>query len=41
MLGADYYETDVERGELFVEGEVPIGIRENTTIHCLLFDTTS
>jgi glucose-1-phosphate adenylyltransferase len=32
MLGADYYETDVERGELLMEGKVPIGIGENTTI---------
>jgi glucose-1-phosphate adenylyltransferase len=32
MLGADYYETAVERGELLAEGKVPIGIGENTTI---------
>jgi glucose-1-phosphate adenylyltransferase len=32
MLGADYYETDAERGELLTEGKVPSGIGENTTI---------
>lgn len=32
MLGADFYETDVERGELLAEGKVPIGIGENTKI---------
>jgi len=32
MLGADYYETDPERGQLLAEGKVPIGIGENTTI---------
>jgi glucose-1-phosphate adenylyltransferase len=31
MLGVDYYETDIERGELIAEGKVSIGIRLNTT----------
>ncbi|KAL6636956.1 hypothetical protein ACP70R_024528 [Stipagrostis hirtigluma subsp. patula] len=38
MLGADYYETDVERGELLAEGKVPIGIGENTTIQNCIID---
>ncbi|XP_062212330.1 glucose-1-phosphate adenylyltransferase large subunit-like isoform X2 [Phragmites australis] len=38
MLGADYYETDVERGQLLAEGKVPIGIGENTTIQKCIID---
>lgn len=38
MLGADYYETDAERGELLAEGNVPIGIGENTTIQKCIID---
>ncbi|RLN17501.1 hypothetical protein C2845_PM02G04430 [Panicum miliaceum] len=38
MLGADYYETDAERGELLAEGKVPIGIGENTTIQKCIID---
>ncbi|OEL25880.1 Glucose-1-phosphate adenylyltransferase large subunit 3, chloroplastic/amyloplastic [Dichanthelium oligosanthes] len=38
MLGADYYETDVERGEQLAEGKVPIGIGENTTIQKCIID---
>ncbi|GJN23407.1 hypothetical protein PR202_gb11055 [Eleusine coracana subsp. coracana] len=38
MLGADYYETDVERGELLAEGKVPIGIGENTMIQKCIID---
>ncbi|TVU45216.1 hypothetical protein EJB05_04692 [Eragrostis curvula] len=38
MLGADYYETDVERGELLAEGKVPIGIGENTKIEKCIID---
>lgn len=38
MLGADYYETDVERGELLAEGKVPIGIGENTKIQKCIID---
>jgi len=39
MLGADYYETDAERGQLLAEGNVPIGIGENTTIQyeCIFY----
>lgn len=32
MLGADFYETDVEVSSLLAEGRVPIGIGENTKI---------
>lgn len=32
MLGADFYETDVEVAALLAEGRVPIGIGENTKI---------
>ena len=32
MLGADYYETDVEVASLLAEGRVPTGIGENTKI---------
>ncbi|RLN43177.1 glucose-1-phosphate adenylyltransferase large subunit [Panicum miliaceum] len=38
MLGADYYETDAERGELLAGGKVPIGIGENTTIRKCIID---
>nr|CAB3498303.1 unnamed protein product [Digitaria exilis] len=38
MLGADYYETDVERGELLAQGKVPTGIGENTTIQKCIID---
>ncbi|KAG2546108.1 glucose-1-phosphate adenylyltransferase large subunit 1, chloroplastic/amyloplastic-like isoform X2 [Panicum virgatum] len=38
MLGADYYETDPERGQLLAEGKVPIGIGENTTIQKCIID---
>ncbi|XP_006651788.2 glucose-1-phosphate adenylyltransferase large subunit 1, chloroplastic/amyloplastic [Oryza brachyantha] len=38
MLGADFYETDLERGELLAEGKVPIGIGENTKIHNCIID---
>lgn len=39
MLGADYYETDAERGEQLAEGKVPIGIGDNTTIQyaCIFY----
>jgi hypothetical protein len=32
MLGADFYETDAERSDQLLEGKVPIGIGENTSI---------
>ena len=32
MLGADFYETDVEIPALLAEGGVPIGIGENTNM---------
>lgn len=32
MLGADFYETDLEKASLLAEGGVPIGIGENTRI---------
>lgn len=32
MLGADFYETDVEVSSLLSEGRVPVGIGENTKI---------
>ncbi|CAK9137188.1 unnamed protein product [Ilex paraguariensis] len=32
MLGADYYETDVEIASLLAEGRVLIGVGENTRI---------
>lgn len=32
MLGADYYETDVEIASQLADGGVPIGIGENTNI---------
>ncbi|TKV91506.1 hypothetical protein SEVIR_9G101000v4 [Setaria viridis] len=38
MLGADYYETDAERGEQLAEGKVPIGIGDNTTIQKCIID---
>ncbi|KAL6843598.1 hypothetical protein ACP4OV_026660 [Aristida adscensionis] len=38
MLGADYYETDAERGDLLTEGKVPVGIGENTTIQNCIID---
>ncbi|KAF8675435.1 hypothetical protein HU200_047805 [Digitaria exilis] len=38
MLGADYYETDAERGELLAQGKVPTGIGENTTIQKCIID---
>uniref|UniRef100_A0A0D9ZCS1 Glucose-1-phosphate adenylyltransferase n=1 Tax=Oryza glumipatula TaxID=40148 RepID=A0A0D9ZCS1_9ORYZ len=38
MLGADFYETDLERGELLAEGKVPIGIGENTKIQNCIID---
>ncbi|KAK3027223.1 hypothetical protein RJ639_041641, partial [Escallonia herrerae] len=38
MLGADYYETDVEISSLLAEGRVPIGIGENTKIRECIID---
>ncbi|KAJ4779904.1 Glucose-1-phosphate adenylyltransferase [Rhynchospora pubera] len=39
MLGADYYETDVERAAMLAEGQrVPIGIGENTVIRNCIID---
>ncbi|XP_031494213.1 glucose-1-phosphate adenylyltransferase large subunit 3, chloroplastic/amyloplastic [Nymphaea colorata] len=38
MLGADYYETDVEISSLLAEGRVPIGIGENTKIRNCIID---
>uniref|UniRef100_A0A0D9VYN9 glucose-1-phosphate adenylyltransferase n=1 Tax=Leersia perrieri TaxID=77586 RepID=A0A0D9VYN9_9ORYZ len=38
MLGADFYETDLERGQLLAEGKVPIGIGENTKIENCIID---
>ncbi|KAF3457183.1 hypothetical protein FNV43_RR01840 [Rhamnella rubrinervis] len=38
MLGADYYETDVEVASLLAEGRVPIGIGENTKIKDCIID---
>ncbi|KQK13346.1 glucose-1-phosphate adenylyltransferase large subunit [Brachypodium distachyon] len=38
MLGADFYETDVERSDQLAEGKVPIGIGENTTIQNCIID---
>ncbi len=32
MMGADYYETDVEIATLLAEGEVPMGIGRNSKI---------
>ena len=32
MLGADFYETDIEVASLLAEGRVPVGIGENTKI---------
>lgn len=32
MLGADFYETDVEMAALLAEGKVPMGIGENSKI---------
>lgn len=37
MLGADFYETDVEVTTLLAEGRVPIGVGENTKIKYKLF----
>lgn len=37
MLGADYYETDIEVASLLAEGRVPIGIGENTKIRYTYF----
>ncbi|KAI4986008.1 hypothetical protein ZWY2020_018638 [Hordeum vulgare] len=38
MLGADFYETDAERGDQLAEGKVPIGIGENTSIQNCIID---
>ncbi|KAJ3673401.1 hypothetical protein LUZ60_006775 [Juncus effusus] len=38
MLGADYYETDVERASMLSEGKVPVGIGENTNITKCIID---
>ncbi|XP_037444100.1 glucose-1-phosphate adenylyltransferase large subunit isoform X2 [Triticum dicoccoides] len=38
MLGADFYETDMERGDQLAEGKVPIGIGENTSIQNCIID---
>ncbi|XAR57226.1 Glucose-1-phosphate adenylyltransferase [Bertholletia excelsa] len=38
MLGADYYETDVEIAALHAEGRIPIGIGENTRIKDCIID---
>lgn len=38
MLGADYYETDVEVAALLAEGRVPIGIGENSRIKGCIID---
>ncbi|XP_074581460.1 glucose-1-phosphate adenylyltransferase large subunit 3, chloroplastic/amyloplastic-like [Curcuma longa] len=38
MLGADYYETDIEVASLLAEGRVPIGIGENTKIRNCIID---
>ena len=32
MMGADYYETELEIASLLLEGKVPIGVGENTRI---------
>lgn len=32
MMGADYYETEVEIASLLAEGKVPIGVGQNTKI---------
>nr|BAA76362.1 glucose-1-phosphate adenylyltransferase [Arabidopsis thaliana] len=38
MLGADYYETEAEVAALLAEGNVPIGIGENTKIQECIID---
>ncbi|XP_044498177.1 glucose-1-phosphate adenylyltransferase large subunit 1, chloroplastic isoform X2 [Mangifera indica] len=38
MLGADFYETDLEKASLLAEGGVPIGIGENTRIKDCIID---
>uniref|UniRef100_A0A453M859 glucose-1-phosphate adenylyltransferase n=1 Tax=Aegilops tauschii subsp. strangulata TaxID=200361 RepID=A0A453M859_AEGTS len=38
MLGADFYETDMERCDQLAEGKVPIGIGENTSIQNCIID---
>ncbi|GMN46621.1 hypothetical protein TIFTF001_015809 [Ficus carica] len=37
MLGADFYETDIEVTSLLAEGRVPVGIGENTKIKNSIF----
>lgn len=32
MMGADYYQTEAEIASLMAEGNVPIGVGENTKI---------
>lgn len=32
MMGADYYETELEIASMLLEGKVPIGVGENTRI---------
>ncbi|GAB2294930.1 Clathrin assembly protein complex 2 beta large chain [Dionaea muscipula] len=38
MLGADFYETEVEIASLLAEGRVPVGIGENTKIRDCIID---
>lgn len=38
MLGADFYETDIEVASLLAEGRVPVGIGENTKIKECIID---
>ncbi|KAK1278451.1 hypothetical protein QJS04_geneDACA003378 [Acorus gramineus] len=38
MLGADYYETDVEVASMLAEGKVPVGIGNNTKIRDCIID---
>jgi glucose-1-phosphate adenylyltransferase len=38
MMGADYYETDVEIATLLAEGKVPMGIGRNSKISNCIVD---
>lgn len=38
MMGADYYETELEIASLLLEGKVPIGVGENTRIRNCIID---
>ena len=40
MMGADYYQTDSEIAALIANGEVPIGVGQNTKIMYVFLSST-